>query len=385
MKCAIVTTSRADYGLLKSPMTAIREHAGLTLQTIVSGTHLAPSHGRTISEIENDGFKPDWLVDLIIDSPSKVSRAYSMGLGLIGFATAFEHLSPDIVVVLGDRFEMFAAASAAVVMGLPIAHIAGGDVTEGAYDDSFRHGISKAASLHFATNPEAATRLRQMGEPEDRIHMVGSPGLDGLNSMQWMTADAVRQKLGLKSARRIVLVTYHPVTRLPEESRREVTALCAAIRQLPSDVAVVITGTNADTGSEEVRQHLEALARERDNVVMRASLGHELYLNALRIADAVVGNSSSGLYEAPSLQTATVNIGDRQKGRPKAASVIDVAGDSAAISAAIARAFALDCSKITSPYGNGGAGQRIAHILAAIETPSRLIIKPFADLAAGAR
>ncbi|MBK9077981.1 MAG: UDP-N-acetylglucosamine 2-epimerase (hydrolyzing) [Hyphomicrobium sp.] len=385
MKCAIVTTSRADYGLLKSPMTAIREHAGLTLQTIVSGTHLAPSHGRTISEIENDGFKPDWLVDLIIDSPSKVSRAYSMGLGLIGFATAFEHLSPDIVVVLGDRFEMFAAASAAVVMGLPIAHIAGGDVTEGAYDDSFRHGISKAASLHFATNPEAATRLRQMGEPEDRIHMVGSPGLDGLNSMQWMTADAVRQKLGLKSA------PPHCPRHIPSRDpiarriRREVTALCAAIRQLPSDVAVVITGTNADTGSEEVRQHLEALARERDNVVMRASLGHELYLNALRIADAVVGNSSSGLYEAPSLQTATVNIGDRQKGRPKAASVIDVAGDSAAISAAIARAFALDCSKITSPYGNGGAGQRIAHILAAIETPSRLIIKPFADLAAGAR
>jgi UDP-N-acetylglucosamine 2-epimerase (non-hydrolysing)/GDP/UDP-N,N'-diacetylbacillosamine 2-epimerase (hydrolysing) len=265
-------------------------------------------------------------------------------------------------------------------MGLPIAHIAGGDVTEGAYDDSFRHGISKAASLHFATNEDAKRRLRQMGEPEDRIYMVGSPGLDPLETMDWMQCHEVFEKIGISAGRHNVLVTYHPVTRLPEATRREVAALCEAIKKLPEDSGVVITGTNIDTQAEEVRTQLEALAHERPNTIMRESLGHTLYLNAVKVFDAVVGNSSSGLYEAPALKTPTVNIGDRQKGRPKAASVIDVEGDAGEILQAMQQAFSGDFTTAKSPYGNGGAGQKIVSTLESIKNPGDLVLKPFSDV-----
>ena len=381
MRCAVVTTSRADYGLLRWPMHAISASDNLELLTVVGGSHLSSRHGMTIREVRADGFEVAAEVDHIIDDMSDVGIAESMGLALSGFAKAYDVLKPDLVIVLGDRFEVYAAVAAATIMRLPIAHLCGGDVTEGAYDDAFRHGISKAASLHFPSNTDAARRLKQMGEPSDRIFMVGSPGLDALHQIAWIDRAAAFAEIGLRPRKRNVIVTYHPVTREPGAGKLQIQALTDALSVYGDDLGIVFTGVNADSEGDRLAAHIQTYAAGRDNVRLVLSLGQTGYLNAARHMDAVVGNSSSGLYEVPSLGVPTVNIGNRQAGRLKAASVIDTPGtDAGSIQAALEDAFCLDCSQVINPYGDGRSSARIVAALEQFRAnPGALLRKSFID------
>lgn len=319
-KVCVVTGSRADYGLLYWVMREVRDHPALELQTAVTGMHFSRRHGETWQAIEKDGFRIDARVDTQLEDDSTAEVTKSVGRGVIGFADAFARLDPDIVLVLGDRFEILAAAQAALLGNRTIAHVAGGDVTEGAIDESMRHAMTKMAQLHFVTNEVAAARVRQLGEDPAHVYNTGSPGLDYLKRTSLMTRAELEGELGLKFRRRNLLVTFHPATLERESPAAQVGALLAALdvvcAQAPT--MIVFSLPNADPGSQEIAVLIEKYAAAHPDAHAFASLGQQRYLSLMSHADAVVGNSSSGLYEAPSLKVPTVNIGDRQRaGSPR--------------------------------------------------------------------
>lgn len=379
-RICVVTGSRADYGLLHWPMRLLRDDAAFELQVAVTGMHLAPEFGSTWRVVEKDGFPNSARVEMLLsgDTPAAVTK--SVGLGVIGFADALARLQPDWLMVLGDRFEILAAVQAALFARIPVAHLCGGDVTEGAFDDAIRHAITKLSHVHFATNSEAERRLLQMGESRARVHLVGSPGLDHIRRMERMPRRPFFDAIGMLPRKRNLMVTFHPATLDEEASVDQVEALLTALDSLGDDTGLIVTGPNADTEGRALTERLTAFAANRDNAVFRMSLGQTLYLNALSHVEAVVGNSSSGLYEAPSFFIPTVNIGDRQKGRLRAESVIDCAPEAAAITAALDQAFRLDCSAVANPYGDGESAPRIVSALKAIDDPATLIRKRFQDL-----
>jgi UDP-N-acetylglucosamine 2-epimerase (non-hydrolysing)/GDP/UDP-N,N'-diacetylbacillosamine 2-epimerase (hydrolysing) len=372
----VVTTTRADYGLLKWVMHEIRA-AGMDLQVLVSGTHLAPEFGMTVREIEADGFPIAARVEIQLHGDSGVATAKSMGLAVLGVAPELERLKPDLVLVLGDRYEVFAIASVATVMRIPVGHIGGGDVTEGAFDELFRHGITKLAQLHFVPNAEARNRVLQMGEDPARVHQAGSPGIDSIVRMQPLSRAAVEGRLGFRLRARNLLVTFHPVTLDRQPSDEQFSELLAALEGLGPETGLIFTYPNADPDGRKIAVMIDDFVAKHDNAIVRASLGTELYLSVMRLCDVVVGNSSSGLYEAPTLRRATVNIGDRQRGRFAAASVVNCEPRQEDISRAIDRALALDCSTVVNPYGDGQSSKRIADVLAAIPDYSALLRKVF--------
>jgi UDP-N-acetylglucosamine 2-epimerase (non-hydrolysing)/GDP/UDP-N,N'-diacetylbacillosamine 2-epimerase (hydrolysing) len=376
--CA-VTGSRADYGLMVWPMRALRDAPDFILQVAVTGMHLAPQFGNTWRDIEADGFAVDARVDMLLsgDTPQAVTK--SVGLGVIGFADAFARLAPDFVLLLGDRYETLAAAQAAFLQGIPVMHLCGGDLTEGVVDESIRHAITKLSHLHGVTNADAVRRLRQLGENPARIHLTGSPGLDGCRAFQPLPRASFLAELGLNEVRRLFLVTYHPVT-LGDGDAAAGDELLAVLDALPAEDGVILTGANADAGGQAINARLQDFAGRRANTVFRMSLGHRLYFNALSHCAAVIGNSSSGLYEAPSFAKPTVNIGDRQKGRLRAASVIDCPAERGAIRAALERGLALDLGTVVNPYGDGRTAPRILQVLR--EAPARAVLlrKDFHDL-----
>lgn len=378
-KIAVVTGSRADYGLLYWVLHDLRAAPGVTLQLIVTGMHLAPEFGLTVHVIERDGFEIARRVEMLLSCDTPGGVAKSIGLGVIGMSDALAQLAPDVVLVLGDRFEILAAAQACLVHNIPLAHIAGGDTTEGAFDESIRHAISKMAHLHLATNALSARRLRQMGEDPRQVHVVGSPGLDHLRRLPLLDRQALAQSLGAPLAGRNVLLTFHPVTLEPGESARQFQSLLGALDTLSDgDTALWFTRPNADTGGRALSAALDAWAASRAGFVrVYSSLGQLRYLSLMALADAVVGNSSSGLYEAPSLRVPSVNIGDRQRGRLSAPSVIDCAPVQDAIEQAIQRALALDCSGVVSPYGDGQAAGRIVAALQSLPARVTLLKKHF--------
>lgn len=383
-KVAVVTSTRADYGLLRWPMRAIAASPSLQLQVIATGTHLAPAFGMTVTEIERDGFDIDARVEMLLASDTAVGTSQSAALALAGIAEALARLAPDLVLLLGDRFEILAAATAALLARRPIAHLAGGDLTEGAYDDAMRHAISKLAHLHFPTNAEAARRLAQMGEDPRRIHCVGNPALDALAAIETLAREELFARVGLAPRARNILFTYHPVTLGEDAAHDEIARVLAGLEALGPEVGIIVTGANADTGHGAIRRAIAAFVQAHDNACYVESLGQRLYFNALRQVDAVVGNSSSGLLEAPSFRVPTVNIGRRQDGRLRAASVIDCAAEADAISAAVTAAFARDVSAATNPYGDGHASERIVAVLEGIAEPARLLHKQFQHLTATA-
>lgn len=378
-KICVVTGSRADYGLLCWPMRLLRDDPAFELQTVVTGMHLAQEFGSTVREIEADGFPVSARVEMLISGDTPTAVAKSVGLGVIGFADAMARLRPDWLLVLGDRFEILAAVQAALFARIPVAHLCGGDITEGAFDDAIRHAITKMAHVHFVTNSLAERRLLQMGESRQNVHNVGSTGLDRIRRMERMQRRSVFDAIGLKPRERNLLVTFHPATLDKQASVDQLDELLAALDTLGDDKGLVLTGPNADTEGRTMTQRIVAFAESRDNAAFCVSLGHHLYLNALAQVDAVIGNSSSGLYEAPSFGIPTVNIGDRQKGRLSAASVIDCAPERAAIVEALARAFELDCSDVVNPYGDGESSARIVEVLKGIDDPTALIRKCFQD------
>lgn len=379
-KIAVVTSTRADYGLLRGPMRAIAASAALELQLIVTGTHLAPGFGMTVREIERDGFAVDARIEILLHSDSAVGTSHTMSLALAGMAGALDRLAPDLVLVLGDRYEILAVAAATLIARRPLCHIAGGDVTEGAYDDAMRHAISKMAHVHFPTNAASARLLLQMGEAPHTVHCVGNPALDAINQVEYLEREAFFARIGFTPRARNILFTYHPVTLGDEAHGSEIARVLAALEMLGPEVGILVTGSNADTGHGAVRDAIDAFVKRNANVGFVESLGQMLYFNALRQFDAVVGNSSSGLLEAPSFKVPTVNIGPRQDGRLRATSVIDCAPQVEDIAGAIAAAFTLDCSTVVNPYGDGRTSARIVSVLEGLGEPSALLRKKFHHL-----
>jgi len=363
----------------------LRADPDIDLQLVVTGMHLSPEFGLTVREIERDGFQIARRVEMLLSSDTPGGISKSIALGIIGMSDAFEQLRPDYVVVLGDRFEILAAAQAGLIHNIPIVHLAGGDTTEGAFDESIRHAITKMSHVHLATNRESADRIRQMGEDPERIHVVGSLGLDHLRRTQLLDRGALESALGAKLGKRNLLVTFHPVTLESATGKAQQEELLAALDELDRDTAFWFTRPNADTGGRELIQELDRWTSTRgDRAHVFSSLGQLRYLSLMAQVDAVVGNSSSGLYEAPSFHKPTVNIGDRQRGRLAAPSVIHCPPEKDAVARAIEAAFALDCSTVENPYGDGETSERIISILRTLPPPAALLKKHFHALAVDA-
>jgi UDP-hydrolysing UDP-N-acetyl-D-glucosamine 2-epimerase len=377
-RICVVTGSRAEYGLLYWVMHDLRADPGVELQLVVTGMHLAPEFGLTVRDIESDGFRIDRRVEMLLASDTAGGVAKSLGLGVIGMSDALEALAPDVVLVLGDRFEILAAAQACLIHRIPLAHVAGGDVTEGAIDESIRHAITKMAHLHLVTNEASARRVRQMGEDPARVHVVGSPGLDHLKRRPLLDRQALEDALGSGLGRRNLLITFHPVTLAGDDGRAEFEEMLSALESIDSEVVFWFTRPNADTGGRALARRLDDWAgAQRRPVHVYTSLGQQRYLSLMAQVDAVVGNSSSGLYEAPSLGVATVDIGERQRGRLSAESVLHCPAERRLIGGTVARALALDCSSTVNPYGDGHSAERIVALLRRTPPRPALLRKPF--------
>jgi UDP-hydrolysing UDP-N-acetyl-D-glucosamine 2-epimerase len=373
LRIAVFTGSRADWGLLSMPARALADR-GAAVAVIATGQHAGPSG--TARFIASDGFDDIELIDMGLSGDGGAALVRAVARLQAGLADALGRRAPDMMLILGDRYEALAAASAAALMRIPIAHIAGGDVTEGAIDDAIRHAISKLSHLHFVTSDDARRRLLAMGEQPERIVVSGSPGIDRLKAEAAMPREAFFERVGLTPRQRNIVMTFHPVT-LAEDGFRQLEAALEALDMFGGAIGVIFTGVNADPGFQAYDDRIRDFCGSRSNAVHHAALGSLLYTNALRHCDAVVGNSSSGLYEAPSFQTPTVNIGDRQQGRLRAASVIDCAPRAAEIRAGIEAAFAGDWSATVNPYGDGTASRLIAERIAEIAEPRKLLRKVF--------
>jgi GDP/UDP-N,N'-diacetylbacillosamine 2-epimerase (hydrolysing) len=347
-------------------MQEISRSPGLELQVIATGMHLSPEFGLTYLEIEKDGFCIDAKIEMLLSADTPVALAKSMGLGLIGSGEALQRLRPDLLFVLGDRFEIFATAAAATVAGIPIAHAHGGETTEGAFDEALRHSITKMSHLHFVAAPEYRRRVIQMGEQPERVWVVGALGLDNLANLRLLDRKELEASLGFKLGRRNLLVTFHPVTLENATFEAQMTELLCALEAL-EDTRLIFTMPNADTGGRIAIEMIERFVAAHKNARAYVSLGELRYLSCIRQVDAVVGNSSSGLIEVPSFGKGTLNIGDRQRGRLKAASVIDCAPERSAIGAALqhlySRTFQAQLSTVRNPYGEAGAGEKVAAVL----------------------
>ena len=382
-RICVITGTRGDYGPLFWLMREIEADPDLALQLVVTGTHLAPEFGKTVAVIEEDGFAIAKRIDIEIGDDSAAGVARSLGLAVIGLGAAIETLKPDIVVLQGDRYEILAAAGAATVACVPIAHIHGGEITEGAMDDTMRHAITKMAHLHFTAAEAYRRRVIQLGEAPDRVFNFGAPGLDNVDKLTLLDRGGLERELGVPSDRAFFLVTYHPATLEADDPGREAGEMLTALDRF-KDHRVVLTGANADPGRNRIARLLaDYVAAGEGRASLHASLGQFQYLSAMKFADAVVGNSSSGIIEAPALGVPTVNIGDRQKGRLCAPSVIECAGERDAIVAAIGHAidpgFRHGLEGMTLPYGSGGASRKIKDHLKTADL-SAIHHKPFHDM-----
>ena len=362
----VITGARSEYGLLYGTLKEIQKSSFLDLYLVVTGMHLSPEYGLTYRVIEDDGFKIDRKVEMLMSSDSPVGTIKSMSLALSGFADVYAELKPDIVLLLGDRFELFAAASAAMVSGIPICHMHGGEVTEGAFDDAIRHSITKMAYLHLTATERYRNRVIQLGESPDRVFNVGAPGLENIESLNLLSRCEVEEKIGIKLGKRSLLVTWHPPTLSSGEEVRQLRALLEALETCGA--ILIFTSANADTGGRSINLEIEEfVSRNPKRAVYHNSLGRKLYLSALHYVSGVVGNSSSGIIEAPSIPVPSINIGDRQSGREKARSVIDCAVDRADIEAAILKIFNPDFRRrlrgMENPYGGGNVANTVVSIL----------------------
>ena len=381
-KVCVVTGSRAEYGLLYWLLKEIQKNAFLTLQLAVTGMHLSPQFGLTVREIEADGFVPDAKIEMLISSDTPTAIAKSIGLGVIGFAGALEQLRPDLLVVLGDRFEIFAAVQAAMCARIPIAHIHGGELTEGAIDDAIRHAITKMSHLHFVAAEEYRKRVIQLGEAPTRVWNVGSLGVEAIQRLKLMSRYALSKSVGFDLSKPYFLVTYHPVTLCSPQERGGVDSLLSALQAFPEH-RILITGINADANNSEIRQSIaEFSSRHVRRVHCVMSLGQQRYLSAMRYADAVIGNSSSGLIEAPVLNVPTVNIGARQRGRIRALTVIDVPENEKAIIGGIRRALSkgrtLNRREKETLFGRRRVANKIVDVLAN-QPLDNILTKRFVD------
>jgi UDP-N-acetylglucosamine 2-epimerase (non-hydrolysing) len=369
-RIAVVTTSRADYGLLYWVLRELQRDRRVRLQLIVTGMHFSPEHGSTYRRIRADGFVPAAEVRVDVGAGTEEDIARSTGRITAGVASAFARLRPELVVVLGDRYELLPVATVATLFRVPIAHLHGGEATEGLIDEAVRHAVTKLSHLHLVAARAYGERVRALGEEPWRIHVVGSPGLDHLRrtTLPPLAKTLAAIGLAIDDPRPLVLVTYHPVTLQPGQAVRQAGALARALAAIPA--RVVVTAPNADPEYRPVIRVLATLNGSRSEVRSVADLGSAAYLSLLKHADVMVGNSSSGLTEAPSLGLPVVNVGDRQRGRLRAANVIDVEPNAASIGRGIRRAlspaFRRQARGAKNPYGGPGASARIAELLATV-------------------
>jgi GDP/UDP-N,N'-diacetylbacillosamine 2-epimerase (hydrolysing) len=365
-------------------MQGIKDDAELTLQIIATGMHLSPEFGLTYREIEKDGFQIDRKVEMLTSSDTSVGIAKSMGLGLIGYADALSELKPDLIVLLGDRFEIFAAASAALVARIPVAHLHGGETTEGAFDEALRHSITKMSHLHFVAAEEYRQRVIQLGEQPERVHLVGGLGIDNIKRLKLLDREALEASIDFKLGRKNLLITFHPVTLEISTAEGQMTELLAALAAL-EDTQLIFTMPNADTDGRKLIAMVNAFVEQHANARAYASLGQLRYLSCIAQVDGVVGNSSSGLAEVPSFKKATINIGDRQRGRLQAQSVIPCDATRQSISAAIeslySSRFQSSLNSVRNPYGDGGASEKVLNVIKHIPLEG-LVKKSFYDLPA---
>ena len=381
-KVAVFTGSRAVFGLLRWIMEEIRASHSLELQTIVSGTHLSPQHGETWKEIAAEGFEISESIPMLISANGDVATTKSMALALMGLAESFERLQPDVLVILGDRYETFAAAQAAMLARIPIAHIHGGEKTEGAIDEAIRHSISKMSHFHFVAAENFKDRIIQLGEDPNSIWVVGASGLDNIERVRRLSKKQLEKNLGFRLKSPTVAFTYHPVTLEKKSSGAEVKRVLDTLLEYTE--TIVITGVNADPGANEIRDVISGyLNTNQERVYFVENLGTKRYLSLLAHSDVVVGNSSSGILEAPSLGTPTVDIGDRQKGRPTGPSILHCSPNKVSIQTALKKALGREHQKISarkeSPYGTPGAAKRICEVLEHVDL-SGVLKKSFYDL-----
>ncbi|AZN38515.1 UDP-N-acetylglucosamine 2-epimerase [Paenibacillus albus] len=366
-KICVVTGSRAEYGLMYWLLREIQEDPELTLQLVVTGMHLSPEFGLTHRQINHDGFTIDDKVEMLLSSDTPVGITKSMGLGLIGFADVFARLQPDVVVILGDRYEMMVVAQSAMIANIPIAHLHGGESTEGVVDEAIRHSITKMAQLHFTAAEKYRQRVIQLGEHPDRVFNVGAVGLDNTRRLALLTRAQLEETISFKLGELCFLVTYHPVTLSYQSVEEQTRQLFEALDHY-QHAKVIITKPNSDTNGRIIASLIDEFAKANEGrVITFVSMGQLRYLSALQFVDVVIGNSSSGIYEAPVFHTPTVNIGTRQTGRLMGSSVIHCGESSSAIIQAVDQALSEDFqSKLFNQaplYGTGDASSRIKTIL----------------------
>ena len=381
-KICVVTGTRAEYGLLRWVMEGIRETQSLELQVIATGMHLSPEFGLTYREIEKDGFHIDRKVEMLLSSDTPSGLVKSMGLGLIGLGDALQQLQPDIMLVLGDRFELFSAVAAAMVARIPVAHLHGGEATEGSIDESIRHAITKMSHLHFVAAEKYRKRVIQLGEHPDRVFLVGGLGVDNIKKIDLLDRSALETTLEFKFGPRNLLITFHPVTLENETSAKQMEELLAALKVL-KDTHLIFTMPNADTDGRVLMGMIDKFVAKHPNSRAYISLGQLHYLSCIQYVDGVVGNSSSGLAEVPSFAKGTINIGDRQRGRLKAESIIDCSPEQESIAAALRRLYSKEfqftLEAVQNHYGKGGASELVVETLTKIQLED-VLKKCFFDL-----
>jgi GDP/UDP-N,N'-diacetylbacillosamine 2-epimerase (hydrolysing) len=380
-KVCVITGSRAEYGLLHSVIEEILKSSALELQLIATGTHLSPEFGLTYQEIEKDGFHIDRKVEMLLSSDTSVGVAKSMGLCMIGFAEAFNELKPDLLLVVGDRYEIFVVASVATVYQIPIAHVHGGETTEGAFDEAFRHSISKMSHLHFVAAEEYRKRVIQLGEHPDRVFNVGGLGIDNILKLNLLEKHDLEESLDFKLGEKNLMITFHPVTLENNSSVQHMKELLEALATL-KETKLIFTSPNSDTDGRILFQMIENFVKEQPNTKAFTSLGQVRYLSCIKYVDGVVGNSSSGLAEVPSFKKATINIGDRQRGRLKAESIIDCEPNKKSINNAIHKLYSSEFKEkldtVENPYGSGGASEAIVNKLESVSLDG-ILKKTFYD------
>lgn len=382
-KICVVTGTRAEYGLLYWLMREIEADSDLELQIIATGQHLSPEFGLTYKTIEKDGFRISAKVEMLLSSDTPVGIAKAVGLGTIGFADALDRLNPDILVLLGDRFEALSAAQAAMFLRIPIAHLHGGEKTEGAVDEAIRHSITKMAQIHFVSEPEYGKRVIQLGENPSQVFEIGIPGIDNIVRLPLLDLETLENQIGFSLGSKFFLITYHPETLSDSDSLVYLQNLTDALEMF-LDYKIIITQANSDAGGRLINEYWEQFAMANsERVLCVKSLGQLRYLSAMKACSAVVGNSSSGILEAPVLKVPTVNIGDRQKGRKRYPSVVDCISEKDAIISAIQlvldKEFKNRMSKFKVPHSDGKIASNIKDILKAAEL-NRICKKEFYDL-----